>query len=395
MADGASRCDRGGLRAGRGMVALVASGLLLVGAAGCSGEASDSVRLAQANVAAKEQALADAQTQQAQAEAAFCTSSATYITALDRYGDLLTQTAPTVGDVTDAGTDLTEPREDVMAAADDALAAREQVAVAEADLAAAQARLAQVEAADSSGTPTEPESSATPTEAASDSPAVSRVKQAEAEFAATQTGISAATPLREAAVQFNAAAVALEMAWLQLFAEAGCLTDAQQEQAASAVEEYTTTLQQSLTDAGYYDGDIDGVYGPQTVDAVQALQKANGLPQTGAVDKATAAALQAELADKGVATAQETTASTAALQQTLKLAGYWDGPVDGQWTDELTQALEELQTDLGVPATGEVDPATIAAFDKALAQATATPSPSLTPSQSPTRPAPEASPEAS
>ena len=192
-------------------------------------------------------------------------------------------------------------------------------------------------------------------------------------------------------MQFNAAAVALEVAWLQLFAEVGCLTDAQQEQAATAVEEYSTTLQQALTDAGYYDGDVDGVYGPQTVDAVQALQKSNALPQTGAVDKATDAALQAELADKGMATAQETTASTAALQQTLKLAGYWDGPIDGQWTDELTGALEELQTDLGVPVTGEVDPATIAAFDKALAEATATPSPSPTPSQSPPRSAPEAS----
>ncbi|MGB8382867.1 MAG: peptidoglycan-binding domain-containing protein, partial [Dermatophilaceae bacterium] len=36
---------------------------------------------------------------------------------------------------------------------------------------------------------------------------------------------------------------------------------------------------------------VDGVYGPATVEAVQALQKANGLPQTGTVDKATEKAL--------------------------------------------------------------------------------------------------------
>ena len=48
---------------------------------------------------------------------------------------------------------------------------------------------------------------------------------------------------------------------------------------------------QSLRDAGYYDGEVDGVYGPATVDAVEALQKAHGLPITGTVDKATAAAL--------------------------------------------------------------------------------------------------------
>ena len=90
------------------------------------------------------------------------------------------------------------------------------------------------------------------------------------------------------------------------------------------------------------------MYGPETVAAVQALQKANGLPQTGTMDKATEAALRTELVAEGGATAQQETASTAAVQQTLVLAGYWDGPVDGVWTDELTEALEAFQSDLGV-----------------------------------------------
>ena len=50
----------------------------------------------------------------------------------------------------------------------------------------------------------------------------------------------------QASQQFNAAAVALEMSWLRLFAEAGCLTDDQQEQAQAAVHDYTAALQQSL-----------------------------------------------------------------------------------------------------------------------------------------------------
>jgi hypothetical protein len=45
------------------------------------------------------------------------------------------------------------------------------------------------------------------------------VKQAEANFAAAQEGISDQTPLAEASQQFNAAAVALEMSSLRLFAE--------------------------------------------------------------------------------------------------------------------------------------------------------------------------------
>jgi peptidoglycan hydrolase-like protein with peptidoglycan-binding domain len=135
------------------------------------------------------------------------------------------------------------------------------------------------------------------------------------------------------------------------------------------VHDYTAALQQSLADAGYYTGKVDGIYGPSTVEAVKALQKAHGLPVTGAVDKATDAALQEDLLAKGGAAAQEALASTAAVQQTLKLAGFWDGPVDGQWTPALTEALKAFQTQLGVPATGAVDAATVAALEKAIEKA--------------------------
>jgi peptidoglycan hydrolase-like protein with peptidoglycan-binding domain len=61
-----------------------------------------------------------------------------------------------------------------------------------------------------------------------------------------------------------------------------------------------------------------------------------------------------------------------------------DGPVDGQWTPALTDALKKFQAELGVPATGTVDAATIAALEKAIAEAKKPPS-------SPTsRPAPTA-----
>lgn len=70
------------------------------------------------------------------------------------------------------------------------------------------------------------------------------------------------------------------------------------------------------------------------------------------------------------------------MQQTLELAGYWDGPVDGIWTDALTSALEALQKDLGVNVTGTVDAATVAALEKAIANAGQSSSPSPPPSPS-------------
>jgi peptidoglycan hydrolase-like protein with peptidoglycan-binding domain len=378
----------------RTLAGLVAGVTLLVFAlAGCdsAGDGSSALKVAEARVAAKEQALEQAKADLQDKSAAFCGASATYITALDRYGDLLTQTTPTVGDVKEAGTDLAQPQDDVMAGAEAAVAAQQAVVKAEQELAAAKAAL---KAAKSTGSATA--TASTPAATASPTPlvpaaTVKLVQDAEAQFATVQKGITDDTPLSQASQQFNSAAVALEMSWLRMFSDAGCLTNEQQKQAEAAVRDYTTALQKSLRDAGYFDGEVDGVYGPKTVDAVEALQKAHGLPTTGTVDKATAAALEGDLAAKGGATAAQQVASTSAVQQTLKLAGLWDGPVDGKWTPELTDALKEFQTELGVKPTGTVDAATVAALEKAIAEASAEPSPSPT-SSSPT---PTASPSES
>lgn len=369
------------------VASIAVSGILLVASSGCSGETAETpLEAAQADVAAAQEALAAAEAEAAASAAAFCSASSEYISALDRYGDVLNETAVTVGDVTAAGSDLTEPREETLTAGEDAVSAQEAVAQAQHDLAAAEAALAAAQGSAPAEAPSEPETSPVATEVPAPPPAtVARVDQAESEFADAHAGITAQTPLAQAGEQFNAAAVALEMAWLQLFAASGCLSEEQQVQAATAVRDYTIALQQALTETGYYTGQVDGVYGPQTVDAVTGLQAANGLPQTGTVDKATEAALQAELDALGAAAAQEATATTAALQQTLRLAGYWDGPVDGVWSDALTAALMEFQGDLGLPATGALDAATIAAFQQAIAdrQQTPTPSPTAEPSVAP------------
>ncbi len=366
-------------------LALAVISVVLLALTACSGDGGDaSLKAAQLAVTSKEKALTEAQNAATKASAEFCATSATYVKAVDRYGDVLNETAPTVGDVRTAGSDLAKPAEDAASAAQAVADSRAAVARAEQELAQAQALLATAEASAAGTTPPSPSPTKTPSPTPTPA-SVTRVQEAEAEFAVARAGITDQTPLAQAAEQFNAAAVALEMAWLQLLGDSGCLSDAQQEKAAKAVETYTTTLQKGLADAGYYEADVDGVYGPKTVAAVEALQKANGLPQTGTVDKATEKALRTELAAKGGAAAQQETASTAAVQQTLKLAGYWDGPVDGVWTDALTSALEDLQKDLGVEVTGTVDAATVTALEKAIADAGQTASPSPSPSASRSR----------
>jgi peptidoglycan hydrolase-like protein with peptidoglycan-binding domain len=349
----------------------VRAAALVVGVAVAVSACSGGSNVADARVSAKEKALADAQASAKAAKTAFCAATADYVTAVDRYGDVLNQTAATVGDVKAAGRDLEQPREDVTSAAEAAVSAQEAVVQAEQELAQARARASGAGTSSGASSPT----TATPSATASASPSepvapasVSRVQQAESDFATAQKGITDQTPLRQAAQQFNAAAVALEMSWLALFADAGCLTEESQQTAQKAVHDYTAALQQQLAAAGYYTGNVDGVYGPSTVAAVQAVQKAHGLSVTGTVDKATETALQSDLQAKGGAAAQQALASTAAVQQTLKLAGFWDGPVDGQWTPALTDALKKFQTHLGIPATGTVDAATIAALEAAIAK---------------------------
>ena len=362
----------------RGLVGpAVAGAALMLALAGCGGgDGSNSVKAAEARVSAKERAVTEAKADLADKSAEFCGASQTYITALDRYGDVLNETTTTVGDVHDAGTDLEQPREDATAKAEAAVKAQQAVVDAKQELADAKAALAEA------NNP-KPTAESTPTSSSSPKPlapaaTVNRVKQAESEFRPS----SKASPTRPRCRLPRSSSTRPPWLWRC----PGCGSSqtpavsptSKRYTAEAAVRDYTTALQQSLHDAGYYDGAVDGVYGPATVDAVKALQQAHGLPSTGAVDKATAAALQSDLAAKGGAIAQEAVASTAAVQQTLKLAGFWDGPVDGAWTPELTKALKAFQTELGVKPTGTVDEATIAALEKAMARGRPQPSPSAT-----------------
>ena len=352
-----------GLRVAAGAVV----GVAVIGLVGCTAEAS-SVDRAQAQVSLKEKAVTGAEADFTAASEAFCEESKAYVVALDRYGDMLNDTAPTVGDVRDAGTDLADPRENAFDGAEEAVEAHQDLLRAENELAEAHTALEQAQAGPS-GTPDDA-GGATTEETTSPLPpaaTIDRVKQAESEFDAAQRSVTDQTALADASEQFNAAAVALELSWLRLMLDAGCVADEQELQAVAAASSYTAALQQNLADTGYYDGGVDGVYGPATVAAVEALQEAHGLPVTGTLDKATADALQAELMALGGAAAQESLVATAAVQTALKVVGFWPGAVDGIWTPALTEAIEALQTKLGVGVTGTVDAATISAMQAAIA----------------------------
>ena len=258
---------------------------------------------------------------------------------LDRYGKLFSDDAATVGDVQTLGADLVEPREAVASSANDVGTAKTALVAAGQELIDAQAALVEA-VATASSVPSSSTTPATTTTTTLVPPAtIERVQQAEDDLARTSEGITAATPLAEATAEYNSAALSLQIAWLRLYSDAGCLTDEQQAEAVELVAAYTTTLQTELQQLGYYDGPIDGIYGPATVDAVKRLQADSDLPETGFVDRATAAALDERLAELDLQAAAADLTHTASVQTVLSLTGFWNGPIDGVWTDELTDAL--------------------------------------------------------
>ena len=257
----------------------------------------------------------------------FCTDVSDYVEAIGRYGGLFEDVELTVGDVKSASDELEPGREAVMDSAEtfqEAVAA-DPVAGVEIDI-------------------VEPES-------------IEAVEDAEAAFERA-SDIDDRSPVVEAGVRFTSAAYQLEVAWVRLFADAGCLEgDAEGEaEAKQWVSDYVSAIQTDFRAIGYYLGEIDGVYGPMTIEAVEQFQSDQGLPVTGLVDPATQTALQ-------VALGARQSAQIGGLQAILTATGHYTGPVDGVWTPAVEEALKTLQGELGVPATGVVDPATLRAFE--------------------------------
>ncbi len=349
----------------------------------------DPVAAAEARVDAAESGVTESQAALEAAHEQFCVDAEGYLDVIDRYGKLFSDDAATVGDVQTLGADLVAPRETVAASVTEVEDAKSALAVAGQELVDAQAALAEAIATASSVSTSSSSTSTTSTTTTLVPPAtIGRVQQAEADLADAGEGITASTPLAEATAEYNSAAFALQIAWLKLFADAGCLDDDQQAEAVAQVTAYTTTLQTELQLVGYYDGAIDGIYGPATVDGVKRLQADSGLRETGFVDKATAAALEALLADLDLQQAASDLTHTASVQTVLSVTGFWDGPIDGVWTDDLTAALQAFQTALGVEPTGIVDAATLAAFQQALAALGTAPPATAPPSPPDTTPAP-------
>ncbi len=136
------------------------------------------------------------------------------------------------------------------------------------------------------------------------------------------------------------------------------VADLRRQQEAYAAAAQITQIQLALTFLGFYSGPINGLDTPEFQAALAAFQTSVGLPPTGIYDEATDAALRAALGSY----ADLLSATTADIQRLMTDLGFYTGPIDGVWTEELTRSIQALQAELGVPQTGVLDAATLRAI---------------------------------
>ncbi|CAD5949160.1 N-acetylmuramoyl-L-alanine amidase CwlM [Planktothrix tepida] len=144
------------------------------------------------------------------------------------------------------------------------------------------------------------------------------------------------------------------------------------------------TLQQTLQNLGFYDGNITGYFDDQTEVAVQRFQQSQGLSATGVVTSTTLVALN--LYVPGVPSNPQFDnilrlgsqgSAVRILQGQLQRLGYYTGIVDGVFGRSTQQAVINFQRAYGITVTGEVGPTTT--FYLASARTANTSTPMFTP----------------
>jgi peptidoglycan hydrolase-like protein with peptidoglycan-binding domain len=116
-------------------------------------------------------------------------------------------------------------------------------------------------------------------------------------------------------------------------------------------------LQEELSELGYYDGAHDGVFGPDTHEALKSLQADEGLEASGALDTPTRAVL-------GALAGKSDELSLKAVQTALTELGFYSGPIDGDLGPGTEQALEAVQEQEGIDVDGAFGPETAEALNR-------------------------------
>ena len=116
-------------------------------------------------------------------------------------------------------------------------------------------------------------------------------------------------------------------------------------------------LQEELAELGYYDGPHDGIFSPETEEALKRLQVEEGLEESGVLDTPTRAVL-------GALAGQSDALAIKAVQTALAELGFYDGLIDGDYGPATEAGIEEIQREAGIDVDGAFGPETAAALNE-------------------------------
>ena len=109
-------------------------------------------------------------------------------------------------------------------------------------------------------------------------------------------------------------------------------------------------LQITLAALDYYTGSVDGVYGPETTQAVEAFQTGAGIAVDGKYGPETHTALEKAYTELG--NAWEDHQAVAELQQAMFDLGFYEGAIDGLYGPETVAGIKAVQKDCGITEDG-------------------------------------------
>lgn len=132
-------------------------------------------------------------------------------------------------------------------------------------------------------------------------------------------------------------------------------------------------VQDHLRRAGTYNGAVDGVWGPDSLAALQQFQAAHQLQVTGQLNQATVAALgldpasllgtqQAVLPPPVPPADTLRPSSVRVVQQRLRSMGFYHGSIDGMWGQSTQSAVAQFQQNRGLQPNGQLTTATTTAM---------------------------------
>jgi N-acetylmuramoyl-L-alanine amidase len=112
-----------------------------------------------------------------------------------------------------------------------------------------------------------------------------------------------------------------------------------------AVTHAVAHLQEELAALGYFKGHHDGVFSPETEEALKQLQAEEGLDESGRLDRPTRAVL-------GALAGESDSLSIKAVQTALAELGLYDGLIDGDYGPGTEAGIEEIQREVGIDVDG-------------------------------------------